>query len=198
MANQVGSVLQSLPISDLIAIPLISACTAQNALSGTTADFINNVGFTKHTDASGNITSVTVNTTEFTYDDGLDTKHLKVPLLSVVNVPSLAIQEIDVDFDITVNGMSYNNSNTSNTVNGNNSNYNINNIFNSNTVNANSNFNNYSTSATLSTSSNNVTNAQAKYTIHVKASNQPTTGLSRIIDILSNTITSYSVTTTNN
>ncbi len=90
---------KGLPIEDLIATPLIATAHSQSKLAMVTADFISQVGIDQRTGD--------VRTVEFRYDDTNDkgeviTKKIDVPLLSVVNVPSLAVKSVDVNFSMEV------------------------------------------------------------------------------------------------
>ncbi len=87
---------KGLPISDLIGAPLVAAAQAQGQLAMTTANFIEQVGM-----SNGHVRNVT-----FGYDtnDGTNTIHneLSVPILSIVNVPNLAVKKANVDFCMEV------------------------------------------------------------------------------------------------
>ena len=103
--------LTNLPLDELIGAPLTACAKAQKLLAETTIDFIKEIGLQE--DSSGNMNAVVVN---FTYSvlkqedaSGLplttketETKTITVPLLTIVNVPSLSIQTCDINFKMKV------------------------------------------------------------------------------------------------
>lgn len=106
-----GDQFRGLPMGDLIGAPLMAACDAQVRLAIATSDFIKHVGFNAP-DANG---KSDVRTVGFRFSrpatgatpaaDGTqptETVELEVPLLSVVKVPSLAINKVDITFDMEV------------------------------------------------------------------------------------------------
>ncbi|QDQ86230.1 DUF2589 domain-containing protein [Alcaligenaceae bacterium SJ-26] len=114
-----GNQFRGLPMDDLIGGPLMAACDAQVKLANATANFIKVIGFlppasaTDDPKAVGNVRNVT-----FKFDrpapvvnegksvatgaQAMETVELQVPLLSVVKVPSLAIETVDITFDMEV------------------------------------------------------------------------------------------------
>tara|TARA_R100000808_G_C2135763_1_gene144124 strand:+ start:1233 stop:1769 length:537 start_codon:yes stop_codon:yes gene_type:complete len=92
MAN-IANQFTGLPIENLISAPLLAAANGQKALAATTAQFITEVGM----DDKGNTKSV-----KFQYEDGTEAVALDVPLLSIINIPSLCVDTIDVNFDMEV------------------------------------------------------------------------------------------------
>ena len=102
MSDQFGG----LPMDQLIGGPLKAACDSQVQLAKATADFIQNVGL--ETDANGVVKARTV---DFTYtkpvNDGNGgytevTNQLDVPILAILNTPSLQVKEVEVDFTMEV------------------------------------------------------------------------------------------------
>ena len=107
--------LTNLPLDELIGAPLTACAKAQKLLAETTIDFIKEIGLQNGKDASGQTTleAVVVN---FTYSilkqedaSGLPTtskttekKTITVPLLTIVNVPSLSVQTCDINFKMKV------------------------------------------------------------------------------------------------
>ena len=95
-----------LPMDQLIGGPLKAACDSQVQLAKATADFIQNVGL--ETDSNGVVKARTV---DFTYtkpvNDGAGgytevTNQLDVPILAILNTPSLQVKEVEVDFTMEV------------------------------------------------------------------------------------------------
>jgi len=113
---------QGLPMDSLIGGPLTAATKAQVTLAQSTADFINTVGFDPARDTSGALTGgrgavryvefefmrpreVTVpasGSTPATVETHNELVVLKVPLLSIVPVPNLQIDNVDITFDMEV------------------------------------------------------------------------------------------------
>ena len=93
MADSIANQFTGLPIENLIAAPLLAAAEGQKSLAQTTASFITDVGM----DKDGKTKSVT-----FNYEDGTQHVALDVPLLSIINIPSLCVDEIDINFDMEV------------------------------------------------------------------------------------------------
>lgn len=114
---------RGLPMGDLIGGPLMAACDAQVRLANATANFIKVVGFnppdlSKPENAnSGAVGSV--RTVSFKFNrpaqyqpdpakpedpkaTAMETVELEVPLLAVVKIPSLAINTVDITFDMEV------------------------------------------------------------------------------------------------
>lgn len=113
MPINMGDQFRGLPMGDLIGAPLMAACEAQVRLANSTADFIKVVGFLPPTaDAAAKDPNAygDTRTVSFKYDravpggDGNQTEQMeiKVPLLSVVKVPSLGINKVNVTFDMEV------------------------------------------------------------------------------------------------
>jgi hypothetical protein len=125
MANnelvQMSDQFQGLPMDSLIGGPLTAACDSQVRLASATADFIKVIGFLMPTDQAlkkdpdavgpprtaifkfkrpvelqplgGTDTDITIKEEEV---------ELEVPLLAIVNIPSLSITSMDIMFDMEV------------------------------------------------------------------------------------------------
>ena len=91
--SKIANQFTGLPIEHLISAPLLAACEGQKALAQSTAQFITEVGM----DKNGATKSVA-----FKYEDGSEAVALDVPLLSIINIPSLCVDEIDINFDMEV------------------------------------------------------------------------------------------------
>tara|TARA_R110002020_G_scaffold465790_1_gene687808 strand:- start:174 stop:758 length:585 start_codon:yes stop_codon:yes gene_type:complete len=103
MSDQFGG----LPMDQLIGGPLKAACNAQTLLAKASSDFIQEVGL--DTDATGKI--MAARTVDFSFNkpvqapDGTTTMEkvdLQVPLLAIINTPSLSIKEAEVRFTMEV------------------------------------------------------------------------------------------------
>ena len=102
MSDQFGG----LPMDQLIGGPLKAACSAQTLLAKASADFIKDVGLNPGT--SGAMTARTV---DFSFNkpvqgaDGttsMEKVDLQVPLLAIINTPSLSVKEAEVRFTMEV------------------------------------------------------------------------------------------------
>lgn len=90
---------RGLPIAELISAPLIGAAQAQGQLAHLTSEFVQSVGV----DPQNN----KIRTVDFTYPGYDNTgaqvdKKLQVPLLSIVNIPNLAVKKAEVEFTMEV------------------------------------------------------------------------------------------------
>lgn len=114
MAN-IAQNFRGLPMSELIGGPLIAASDAQVALANNLAKFINDVGFEpdpknkdqlKARQVSFSFTrprqTGTVEVDSGMVNYGSETVELSVPFLALVNVPSLFIRTVDIDFEMEV------------------------------------------------------------------------------------------------
>lgn len=91
-----------LPMKDLIGSPLSAAADASINLANSTADFINRVGF----DKNGKVRNVAFQYEKFSKnDDGtmnLDAMKVDVPMLAIVPIPNLQVDEVNILFDMEV------------------------------------------------------------------------------------------------
>lgn len=105
MADQ----FSGLPMESLIGGPLQAACKAEVMLAAATTNFIETIGF-QEADGTGNPRKA--KTVAFSFQRpatdpegktiGNETVSLEVPVLSIVNIPSLMVQSVDVTFDMEV------------------------------------------------------------------------------------------------
>lgn len=95
--------LASIPYATLIGAPMTAAVEAQALAAQTSVDFIQSVGF--DVDSDGNMS---VRNVEFTYsskDEETDedrTVTVKVPLLSILPIPFLRIEDMTIDFSTKI------------------------------------------------------------------------------------------------
>ena len=103
----VADQFKGLPMSDLIGGPLKAACEANVLMAKATSDFINNIGFNR--DKDGKVTDPRM--VDFSYErpskdkDGnpaLDLVKIKVPILAIVPIPNLQVNNVDITFDMEV------------------------------------------------------------------------------------------------
>lgn len=105
---KMGDQFSGLDMSSLIGGPLKAACDAQTMLASATANFIENVGM--ETDSTTK--KKTIRTTKFSFTrTTVDEKsgapkteevEMNVPLLSIINIPALQVDNVDVKFDMEV------------------------------------------------------------------------------------------------
>lgn len=91
-----------LQMDQLIGAPLRAAADASTQLANTTADFINRVGF----DAGGKVRTVAFGYQKRSVnEDGtsnLDEMKVDVPMLAIVPIPNLQVDEVNILFDMEV------------------------------------------------------------------------------------------------
>ena len=102
MSDQFGG----LPMDQLIGGPLKAACSAQTLLAKASSDFIKDVGLNDA--GGGNMSARTVDfscnrpTTAPDGSTSLEKVDLQVPLLAIINTPSLSVKEAEVRFTMEV------------------------------------------------------------------------------------------------
>ena len=167
MADSIASQFTGLPIETLISAPLVAAAEGQKSLAATTAQFITEVGM----DKDGKTKSVA-----FTYEDGSEHVELDVPLLSIINIPSLCVDTIDVEFQMEVSAQSASKSSTDASA----------------ELTAKAGFGCYSASFTGKVShhseNSRSSDSSAKYSISVKGKQEKPEGLMKVLDMLNNSI----------
>lgn len=101
-----SSQFSGLPMKDLIGGPLQAACDAQTLLANASANFIKDIGLQE-----GEQGQFAARTVDFGFtrpkqlpDGTVTTEHvdLEVPLLAIVNTPSLSVKEAEVNFTMSV------------------------------------------------------------------------------------------------
>ena len=97
MANQI----LNLDFRSLIGGPLTAAIQAQTDAALSTVDFVNSVG----KDTDGKPTTIV-----FNYGEGNNVKEFKVPLLTIVPIPNITIQDITIDFNAKITSVEKQNS----------------------------------------------------------------------------------------
>ena len=165
--NTIANQFTGLPIENLISAPLLAAAEGQKSLASTTASFITEVGM----DDKGNTKTVT-----FNYADGPKTVALDVPLLSILNIPSLMVDSIDIEFNMEVSTQSSTKASTDV----------------STKVNASAGFGCWKASfegkVSHHSESNRSSDTSAKYTVSVKGKQEKPEGLMKVLDMLNSSI----------
>lgn len=101
-SNVATSALQAIPYGSLIGGPLDACIKAQSAAAMTTVDFIQRVAFTKDpVTGKEEVKNVT-----FQYVAGGETFNLVVPLLAIVPIPYIGIDQITIDFKANIHAES--------------------------------------------------------------------------------------------
>jgi hypothetical protein len=101
-ASQVATnALQAIPFGSIIGGPLTACVEAQAMAAETTWEFIQKVGL--QTDDKGNKKAVNV---QFEYVQGGRRMMLNIPLLTIVPIPYIAINEIDIAFKASISASS--------------------------------------------------------------------------------------------
>jgi len=102
MSDQFGG----LPMEQLIGGPLKAACNAQTLLAKASSDFIKDVGL--NDDGKGNLSARTVDfgftkpVQDAAGNTTMEKVDLQVPLLAIINTPSLSVKEAEVRFTMEV------------------------------------------------------------------------------------------------
>lgn len=104
--TQITKELQSMPFSDMIGTPLMACVEAQEKAAMTTVRFIRKVGFKTKPETKtvgGKRVTVYVPTDEvipviFKYTRDEEDVQLTVPLLTIVPIPYIAINNVSIDF----------------------------------------------------------------------------------------------------
>lgn len=95
---------QGLPIQSLIVDPLVSSAKGQRDLAMVTLDFINEFGFEEDKDTK----QLKARTVDVEIERLIEGKSaplkqtLKMPLISMVTIPNLSIQDVEIDFTMEV------------------------------------------------------------------------------------------------
>ena len=100
-ANVAIKAMQAIPFNSMIGGPLKACIEAQAMAAQTTWEFIQNVGL--NTDDKGEKKAVNVS---FSFNQGGRMVQLNVPLLTIVPIPYIAIQSVDINFKANISASS--------------------------------------------------------------------------------------------
>lgn len=100
-ANVAIKAMQAIPFNSMIGGPLKACIEAQAMAAQTTWEFIQNVGL--NTDKDGEKKAVNVS---FSFNQGGRMVQLNVPLLTIVPIPYIAIQSVDINFKANISASS--------------------------------------------------------------------------------------------
>ena len=90
--------LQAMPFGQMIGAPLSACIDAQEKAAMTTVKFIRNVGFERETKNNKETITNKVIDVVFRYKRDDDEVELSVPLLTIVPIPFIAIDTVNIDF----------------------------------------------------------------------------------------------------
>lgn len=93
----IGNVVNNLPIEKMIAAPLTATIKAQSEMSMALANFIQSVGF----DRDGNIRMVNFNYMDTQEGKNVE-RHIQAPFLAMTGLPNMAVEEVNIAFEMTV------------------------------------------------------------------------------------------------
>lgn len=175
----VGSEFRGLPIEELIAAPLKAACDAQKHLAVSAFAFMKEIGF------DGDKPRLLEFNLQRPLGDqgGVSNVKVQAPFIGLVPIPSLLVNDVQIDFQMEVTDTATSKETDSKSVDADvNANFKFG-LFGSGGIKIHGNV----TSTRENTRS---TNQTAKYQVRVSArQQQPTEGLSRLMDIMASCIT---------
>ncbi len=108
---EIANQFKGLPMENLIGGPLKAACDANVLMARATSQFINDVGFLPQQGENGEIIPGAPRMVDFSFErPGTDAEgaptieliKLKVPILAIVPIPNLQVNNVDVSFDMEV------------------------------------------------------------------------------------------------
>lgn len=182
----IGNDFVGLPMDALIGAPLDAACKAQFKLGTTMIDFIKMLSYDNGKDGKTRTLSFEINRPVIDKatgeSKGLQPVKLDPPVLGLVPVPALLVEDVTIDFEMEVKSSVKDTSETSASI----------------TAQASGGFwgQTYSISGTVSTKAENTrsTDKSAKYTVHVEARQQPMPeGLAKLIQTMASAAEPYPV-----
>lgn len=95
--NQISNVVNNLPIDKMISAPLSATIKAQSEMSMALANYIQSVGL----DSNGNIRMVNFNYND-TQNGNKEERHIQVPFIAITGVPNLAVEEVNISFELSI------------------------------------------------------------------------------------------------
>lgn len=181
----IGDQFSGLDMTNLIGSPLRATADASLQLAESTAEFINKVGF----DGNGNLRTASFQYQKKTFnDDGSansDEMKVDVPMLAIVPIPNLQVDEVNILFDMEVKQSERSESSTDLGA----------------TITGSANFGIFkvSVSGSVSSHSSNTRSSDnsAKYHVDVRATNHGIPeGLARVLDMMSSSLAPSTVGST--
>lgn len=97
-----------LPLNDLLGIPIADLIKAETHAAEATTEFIEKIGFNPPAkgDQIGNLRLITFNYYEIDLSGKQIQREVQIPLLSLVPIPVLQIERAEIDFNVSIEGMS--------------------------------------------------------------------------------------------
>lgn len=180
---------KGLPMRDLIGAPLQAACESQQKLAESALEFMTRIGFEENDLSQARLIKFNLQRPVET-PEGITTSTIEVqaPFLGLVPVPSLLIESVDVDFQMEVTSTEKTQDNFSSEIS---TKAGYKGLFSRVSVDV---------QGKISSSRENTrsTNQTAKYQVHVCArQQQPTEGMSKLMDILASCTAPLSIKTEN-
>lgn len=173
VSSEMKNSVTGISIADLIAAPLKGAADAQLDLAKSTVDFINTIGIEKDENGNERTRNLSFTVNQTGNDGKMNEMSIQAPLLAVVPVPNLAIEEVNIEFQMEVTSATKENTSSSAEENKDGEEEGV----------------RVCGKVSSQASGTRETNQSAKYQIQVKAHKQETPeGLSRILDVLSQSI----------
>lgn len=180
--NEIGEIVNSLPIEHMVAAPIIAAVKAQREVSGMLAEFLHSVAL----DKDGNARMVTFKYGQETTDSSGNTtyedRYIQAPFVALTGIPNLAVENVQVNFELEVTTADTSKSNTSESTSANGKLG----FFLTPKV-------NFNASLSHSSEQTRKTDTRAKYSFHVEARKQEQPeALMRIVEVMVNAATAPS------
>lgn len=106
--------LAAIDFSAILGGPMTAAINAQAQSAMVTLEFINSVGFQPGSGGQGGNTTLKANEVDFTYSKSIpakdgtvsqQTSSLTVPILSIVPIPFIRVQQLSVDLNVKLNSV---------------------------------------------------------------------------------------------
>lgn len=100
--NEIGEIVNSLPIESMVAAPIVAAVKAQKEVSGMLAEFLNTVAL----DKNGNARMVTFKygqeTTDASGKTTFEDRYIQAPFVALSGIPNMAVETVQVNFELEV------------------------------------------------------------------------------------------------
>lgn len=177
--NEIGEIVNSLPIEHMVAAPIIAAVKAQKEVSGMLAEFLNSVAL----DKNGNARMVTFKYGQETSDGNggvkYEDRYIQAPFVALSGIPNLAVETVQVNFEleVTTSDTSKNTTNVSSSTDGK-----FGGFFSPKV--------NFKASLSHNSEQTRQTDTRAKYSFHVEARKQEQPeALMRIVEVMVNAAT---------
>ncbi len=102
MSNETSEHFKGLPMADLIAGPLTAVCESQLKLAAASYEYINKIGFDEDKKTTRRVEFDLNRPAETDMGYTTVSTHVQAPLLGLVPVPSLLVEEVNIEFQMEV------------------------------------------------------------------------------------------------